>query len=142
MRHRTKDALEPLQLKHWVRAVENGEAPTIKDPATQEIVRLPLPLARTDGDGLTFTLSQSGTASWILRYRHGGRLRELTIGNYPDIGLSEARKRAREQRAEIDRGNDPASDKRKAKALVLRDWTVCRLIEDYREKVLTGLGMS
>lgn len=142
MRRRTKEVLEPLQLKHWVRAVESGEAPTIKDPETQEIVQLPMPLARTDGDGLTFTLSQSGTASWILRYRHGGRSRELTIGNYPDIGLSEARKRAREQRAEIDRGSDPVSDKRKAKALALRDWTVRRLIEDYREKVLIGLGAS
>ena len=43
------------------------------------------PLARSDGDGLTFTLSGAGTASWVLRYRVGSRRREVTIGNYPDI---------------------------------------------------------
>ena len=48
-------------------------------------------LAKADGDGLTFTLSAAGVAGWILRYRHGGRRRELTIGRYPDIGLAEAR---------------------------------------------------
>lgn len=142
MRHRLKEVLEPLQLKHWVQAVKNGEPPTIKDPETKKNVTLPMPLARSDGDGLTFTLSQSGTASWVLRYRHGGRPRELTIGNYPDIGLSEARRRAREKRAEIDNGSDPASEKRKIKALALRDWTVRRLIEDYRKKVLVDLGAS
>lgn len=139
---RTKEMLESLQLKHWMRAVENGEALTVKDQQTNEIIQLPLPLARSDGDGLTFTLSKSGTASWVLRYRHAGRARELTIGNYPDIGLSEARRRAREQRAEIDRGSDPASDKRKSKAMALQDWTVRELIDDYRNKILAGLGVS
>jgi integrase len=142
MRLRTKELLEPLQLQHWVRAVENGKEPTIKNPETGEIIALPLPLARSDGDGLTFTLSRSGTASWILRYRHAGRGRELTIGNYPDISLSEARKRAREQRAEIDRGADPAAIKRTVKAAALRDWTVSQLIKDYREKILVELAIS
>ncbi len=142
MPQRTKDALEPLQLKRWVEAVKHHQAPTIKDPTTQKMVPLPMPLARADGDGLTFTLSQSGTASWILRYRHGGRSRELTLGNYPDISLSDARKLAREKRAQIDGGSDPASDKRKTKAFAMQDWTVRRLIEDYRDKVLVGLGDS
>lgn len=142
MRSKTKDRLEPVQLQYWVRAVQSGTTPTTKDPVTQDVVELPLPLAKSDGGGLTFTLSRSGTASWILRYRYGGRPKELTIGNYPDISLSEARKIAREKRAEIDRGGDPASDKRKATALAYQDWTVRRLIEDYREKVLGGLGKS
>lgn len=142
MQRRMKHALESIQLKHWMEAVKNGISPTIKDPETKEIVQLPMPLARSDGDGLTFTLSQSGTATWILRYRHGGRSRELTIGNYPDIGLSDARMLARERRAKIDGGSDPAADKRKTKAFALGDWTVRRLIEDYRKKVLKDLGPS
>lgn len=141
-RNNLREGLESVQLQHWVRALANGKPPTIKHPETQEIIQLPMPLARTDGDGLTFTLSCSGTASWILRYRSGGRYRELTIGNYPDIGLAEARKIAREKRAEIDRGGDPAADKRRATALAFQDWTVRTLIEDYRAKVLIGLGNS
>ena len=58
----------------------------------------------------------------------------ITIGNYPDISLPEARKRAREQRAEIDLGADPAAIKRTLKAAALCDWTVSQLIKDYREK--------
>ena len=101
-----KDVLEPLQLKRWIEVVKHDQAPTIKDPATQKMVPLRMPVARADGDGLTFTLSQSGTASWILRYRHGGRSRELTLGNDPDISLSDARKLASERRAQVDGGGD------------------------------------
>ncbi|PFH10914.1 integrase [Collimonas sp. PA-H2] len=142
MAEKTRDKLEVLQLQRWVRAVEQGNRPTTKDPATQEIIELRLPMAKSDGDGLTFTLSAAGTATWILRYRYGGRPKELTIGNYPDIGLAAARKIAREKRSEIDRGGDPASDKRKATLLTYQDWTVRSLIVDYRVKVLVGLGQS
>ena len=50
---------------------------------TGEIIQLRLPMAVSDGDGLTFTLSRSATASWVLRYRYGGRSKELTIGTDP-----------------------------------------------------------
>jgi hypothetical protein len=40
-------------------------------------------------------------AGWILRYRHGGRRRELTIDRYPDIGLAEASGIATLERAEV-----------------------------------------
>ena len=49
---------------------------------------------RSDGDGLTFTLSAQGAATWTLRYRIAGRARELTLGRYPDLSLGEARKLA------------------------------------------------
>jgi integrase len=142
MQPKKREVLEAIQLKHWLHAVQSGKTPTLKDPVTNEIVPLPLPLARSDGEGLTFTLSKSGTATWVLRYRYGGRSKELTIGNYPDISLSDARKCAREKRAEIDTGSDPAFNKRKSKALVLKDWSVAELIEDYREKILKGLSLS
>lgn len=141
-KNKTSDGLQTLQLQHWVRAVRAGEEPTIKDPATDETVKLRMPLAKSDGDGLTFTLSKAGTAAWVLRYRIGGRARELTIGNFPDVGLADARKISREKRAEIDRDGDPAADKKRVKTLALRDWTVSQLIDDYRVKILAGLGAS
>jgi len=49
------------------------------------------------GGGLKFTLSGSGTASWVFRYRHAGNQREMTLGNYPDMSLEVARKAAREK---------------------------------------------
>lgn len=110
--------LSDLQLKRWI---AKGE-----------------PVARTDGDGLTFTLSRSGTATWVLRYSlPGGRRRELTIGNYPDLTLAGARERARELRAKIDRGDDPAAEKQEQKARTVATWTFRELVVDYREKILT-----
>lgn len=141
-KRRVTERLTSVQLKHWIKAVQDGGTPSITDPNTKETIPLRIPLAIADGDGLTFTLSNAGTASWILRYRYGGRARELTIGNYPDIGLAEAREKARAKRAEIDQGGDPAADKRKAAMVASQDWTVRQLVGDYRKKVLIGLGGS
>lgn len=109
--------LNDIQIRNWV---SKGE-----------------PIARSDGDGLTFTLSSAGTATWILRYRIGkGRRRELTIGNYPDVSLSSAREKARVARVAIDEGRDPAIEKQEEKRRVQAAWSVRDLIADYREKCL------
>lgn len=93
------------------------------------------PVAKSDGEGLTFTLSKAGTATWVLRYRiGGGKRKELTIGNYPDISLAEARKQARKHRAAIDQGEDPATAKQEAKTRVLASWLMRDLVEDFRKK--------
>lgn len=94
-------------------------------------------VAKSDGGGLTFTLSAAGTASWTLRYYQNSKRRELTLGNYPDISLSEARKLASAHRAAVDGGADPAKEKAasKEKAAAI-EWTIQRLAEDYRTKRL------
>lgn len=109
--------LSDLQIKRWM---ARGEA-----------------VAKSDGDGLTFTLSKSGTASWVLRYRQGGGVRkEVTIGNYPDLSLAGAREEARSLRAAVDKGVDPAAVKQERKTRAAAAWTMNDLIADYREKVL------
>lgn len=110
--------LDDIQIKHWM---TKGE-----------------PVAKSDGGGLTFTLSKGGTASWVLRYRVGaGKRRELTIGNYPDVTLAAARKVARSRRVEIDNGLDPAIAKQQTKSRSMEDWAVRDLVADYRAKRLT-----
>lgn len=94
-------------------------------------------IAKSDGDGLTFTLSAAGTATWVLRYRMGaGRRKELTLGNYPDMSLAAARKAARTHRVSIDHGQDPAAEKKASKARSVAAWTVKDLVTDYTEKKL------
>lgn len=113
--------LDDIQLRAWI---SRGE-----------------PVAKSDGDGLTFTLSKTGTASWILRYRLGGNIRrELTLGNYPDMSLAAARRLARQHRVKIDGGGDPAREKRIKKARAAADWTVNLLIDDYQEKIMPSLA--
>jgi len=120
MAKRGKNLLDDIQLRRWVSAG--------------------VKLARSDGDGLTFTLSAAGTATWVLRYRQGGPQKEVTIGNYPDISLAAARKAARDFRAAIDRGADPALEKRRSKARATRVSNVRTLVEDFRGKKLAGLA--
>ena len=65
------------------------------------------------GDGLTFvakaTSAHRGKASWILRYRYGGRQREKVLGRYPEVSLKEARELARKDRALLQQGADLAT---------------------------------
>lgn len=114
--------LSDMQLKHWIKA---GKV-----------------ISMSDGGGLIFSLSATGHAAWILRYRHGSQRPEMTLGPYPAIGLSEARTLALLKRAEIAQGRNPIVEKRKARAAVVRDWTVRRLVQDYREKKLVSLAAS
>jgi integrase len=108
--------LDDIQLKHWI-AKRN-------------------PIAKSDGGGLTFTLSAAGTATWVLRYRFAGRRKELTLGNYPDMSLAAARKLAREHRVAIDTGGDPVTVKQQEKARARNAWLMRDLVDDYREKCL------
>jgi len=65
--------------------------------------------------GLYFELRPTGKASWVLRYRHGGKTRKLLIGPYPGISLAKARDLASKRRGEIADERDPAAEKRNAK---------------------------
>lgn len=113
-----RNLLDDVQIRRWV---AKGE-----------------PVARSDGDGLTFTLSSAGTASWVLRYRFAGtRRKEVTLGNYPDLTLAAARKLARERRVDVDQGKDPAAEKKVEKMRNQMAWTVRQLVEDYKIKKLT-----
>ena len=115
---RRGNLLDDVQIRRWI---AKGEA-----------------VARSDGEGLTFTLSASGTAAWVLRYRVAGvRRKELTLGNYPDLTLAAARKLARERRVDVDQGKDPAAEKKVDKMRTKMAWTVRQLIEDYKAKKLT-----
>jgi integrase len=68
-----------------------------------------------DGDGLYLTVRPNNSRSFNLRYRHGGKPRNYTIGPAA-IGLAEARKLAKEALVKIARGEDPSSEKAARKA--------------------------
>ncbi len=65
---------------------------------------------RTVGFGLR--VSRAGRKTWFCMYRHGARLRRLTIGPYPALTLADARERAKAALHEAARGGDPAADKK------------------------------
>jgi hypothetical protein len=57
-----------------------------------------------------------------VRYILGSRTRELTLGNYPDLTLSAARKLTAEHRVAFDTGQYPAAEKRKERLATRGAW--------------------
>lgn len=97
----------------------------------EEIIRKGVPGARSDGQGLTLTLSVKGTATWVLRYRYAGKPREVTLGRYPELSLADARLEAAEQRKLLLDGKDPAHEKRLARTALVTGLTISELFEDF-----------
>jgi integrase len=116
--------LTDVELRNWLRAGE--------------------PVAKADGDGLTFALSPKGTATWMLRYRLGGKQKELTLGRYPDLTLTKARMLAAEKRVAVRQGVDVALEKQNQKeagklaALVAKFGTVRAVYDDYFARNVAG----
>jgi hypothetical protein len=88
--------LTDVELRNWIKAGQ--------------------PVTKTDGDGLTFTLSAKGTAAWTLRYRFGGKRKELTLGRYPELSLAAARRMADAERDRVAIGWDVAAEKAAARS--------------------------
>lgn len=102
----------------------NGTAlpPTLSDIHVRNLVKEVAKSGRPttvavggDAPGLALSISTSGYAGFILRYRIHGRARECTLGRYPDLSLSRARGETRELRAKVEGGIDVAAEKRRAK---------------------------
>lgn len=66
--------------------------------------------------GLYLVVQPTGAKSWAVRYRANGKPVKLTLGRFPAIGLLKVRQMAREKLEAVARGEDPAAEKRAARA--------------------------
>jgi len=104
--------------------------------------RLELPDAALSG--LYLVVQPSGAKSWALRYRFAGKPAKLTLGRWPMIGIAAARAAASDAIDKIERGQNPAEEKRATKAARLeaqlseRD-KVKTLIEQFDRRHLASL---
>lgn len=60
-----------------------------------------------DGGGLLLFVSPAGSKAWRYRFRLDGKGQTLTIGNYPEVGLADARTAHRAARWLVERGTHP-----------------------------------
>jgi len=51
------------------------------------------PVRLFDGGGLCVEVAPGGGKWWLLKYRHGGKEKRLSLGTYPDVSLKAARAR-------------------------------------------------
>lgn len=63
--------------------------------------------------GLSLRVFPTGRASWTFRYRpkDGGARRRISLGEYPTVGIAEARRRADRVRGDVSGGGDPQGDR-------------------------------
>ena len=61
--------------------------------------------------GFVLRVSPGGKKTWGVFYRRGRSNRRLTLGDFPRLGLADARQRAREALSRIALGGDPAVDR-------------------------------
>ena len=68
------------------------------------------------GDGLYLQVRSEVDCSWLFRYQHRGRERQMGLGSIRDFTLAEARESARKARQMLYLGDDPIEVRRAEKA--------------------------
>lgn len=68
-----------------------------------------------DGGGLYLLVSKTGAKSWLVRIQRDGKRRDLGLGGFPTVSLSDARAAAAAMKATVQKGIDPVAEKRKRK---------------------------
>lgn len=69
-----------------------------------------------DGANLYYTRTGKAKGKWTFRYQRRGKKREMGLGPFPFISLSQARQRARECHTSIHQGKDPLVKRRDAES--------------------------
>jgi integrase len=67
--------------------------------------------------GLHLWVKVTGQKYWIFRYTYQSKRLGMSLGAYPEVGLRQARERAIEARSSINKGIDPAQEKKAAKTV-------------------------
>ncbi|MEN1398724.1 tyrosine-type recombinase/integrase [Pseudomonas aeruginosa] len=71
-----------------------------------------------DTDGLGLVVAPTGGKSWHLRYYWLGKQKRISLGNYPEIGLREARSLRDEARTLLAQGINPHTDRKQKRHAV------------------------
>jgi len=86
---------------------------------------------RCDGNGLYLRVMPTGSKSWVFRYMLEGKARRFTLGTYPNLSATEARKGAATAREEVKAGIDPAAVRMQARATWKAAPSVSDLIQEF-----------
>ncbi len=96
--------------------------------------------------GFYFIVQPSGAKSWAVRYRHNGRTRKFTLGNYPKLKLIDARELARAAFRAVAEGHDPMAERKEARRRAQAGLNDRDLLEtvfrDYQKRHVANLRPS
>ena len=80
--------------------------------------------------GLGLTVTPELTKSWVLRVSYGGIRRKMGLGGYPSTTLAQAIDKARQIKADIDKGIDPIHAKKTNKSNLIAERAKARTFEE------------
>jgi hypothetical protein len=86
------------------------------------------------GLGLYLIIAPNGGKWWRVRYRFGGKQKELSVGTYPDVSLKDATIKRDEIRAQVFDGVDPAIERKAKKATYHSGDTFAELAIEWHTK--------
>jgi integrase len=72
--------------------------------------------ALTDGHGLHLQVTPEGSKRWRFRYRFAGLENTISLGVYPKVSLTKARRLHADARGLLARGIDPSAERRRVRA--------------------------
>ena len=88
----------------------------LTDSAIRNAKPADMPRKLADEKGLFLLVTPAGGKWWRLKYRFGGKEKQLSLGVYPDVGLKDARERRDEARKLLADGVDPSENRKATKA--------------------------
>jgi integrase len=93
--------------------------------------------------GLALRVTDRGHKSWSLHCRLSGRLRRFTLGTYPAIKPSQARREASAALERVRLGFDPGEEKKARRLIALPESdTFTLLVQDYLERSRRNMAPS
>lgn len=91
-----------------------------------------------DGDGLYLQVTDSGSRSWVFRFKAGGRTRDMGLGSLNTVGLAEARGMAAECRRQRLQGIDPIEARKFGRVQAQLDAARSLTFDDCRDKFIAS----
>ena len=107
--------------------------PKVKEPLTDKKIKAEIKKGtKTISDGSISGLALYKTKTgyvWRLRYSYGDKRSYYSIGEYPIVGLKEAREMAREAKLLLEKGIDPNEYKRKQQEELIRQQNRKKIVD-------------
>lgn len=124
-----------------------GKSKPFSDISLRSLKPKDKPYKLADSGGLFIVVSPAGGKHWKLAYRHAGKQKTLSFGEYPYVSLADARKKREDAKTVLAAGRDPAGKRKRVAPdrtfeFIAREWFNNRKgewVEAHASRVLSRL---
>ena len=91
----------------------------------------------SDGGGMFLLITPAGGRAWRLSFRFGGKQKTISLGAYPAVSLTEARKKRDIAKATLAKGIDPSQQRKNDKIALAATQSFGSVFEEWFKKFQT-----